>query len=1251
MSVHASPKANRPALRFLTLMFLAFGGFCLTVSSGHAQLSCTDPAQTRPILFVHGIWESSTAWGTTSEGYSGIRDTIISRMAGTYGYPLNSIDYDLYFDGTNVRYSQQQGKPNLQSDPIASSSNIPCDARFFSIIFFGWNTFDVGDVANVSIITKAFELSEVIKAITGITFVQDVIVVAHSLGALDSRAYIENLGSAIAPCTVLPCYSVGSVPYTNDIGHLITVNGANAGTNAVNAILLTGWLGTNVTELAYNSNIIQAINYNRPYTYAGNATHSAALMPPGLGIDAVIDVYSDVSVFCTLSDSQSCLTDGILTNDSQSITKPLAYFPNVYDITNDYLSTDQSITQDSDCWYTKLGVTDILLHLLPCLSDSHTAYSNNVPEQAVDLVYGKVTPNTAGQLSTISIQTTYNNGQMYEGSINLTLSGPIQNGSTALTNPQQTLSGPSVPPSPNLPTWPPSAPTAYNLSYVSGGPAGVGPPTITATNAAGEVCSPCYITSGISAVASQNWSITFNVAFPPSTLSAPTVTTSQATGIAGDSATLVGTVNPEGSATTAWFEWGTTSSLGQVTQVQYVGSGTGAIFVYASTPGLESNTTYYYRLDATNATGTNYGSIVSFATLTTLPAPILTSPANGGSNVSVSPTFSWSAVGGAVSYRLMVAITASALPSDPTSSSCGAGCVLDVTSQETAYSVLNGILEAGTTYYWEVHARGLLQYGNWSSVSSFTTSGPTLTSFTISPSAITSGSTATVTATLNGPAPQTGAQISFSTTNSPAFPVPPNLVITSGNTVGSILVQAGTVSSSTTVTVTGSYNGSAGSAAVTVSPSGGSVFLSSFTITPPSIVGGFSTQGNVFLTGPAPASGAVVSLSSNNTQFVQVPPSQNVTVQPGYTSAAFPITTSFTSGTVGATINASYNNTMYGAAVTVSPVAVSGATFYPSTVNAGDSAPLTVYLTGPAAAGTSVSLVSSNPSVLQVPSSVALTTGETQVPITGTTFAVGTETNVTATATYNGSSGQATLTVVPIPPLVIENLGLSPSTITGGTSATGTVYLSGNAPAGGANVSLSASNGLVQPPATVLVPAGTSYAPFSAPTSAVSSVTNTTLTASYGGASHSAVLTLVPPLPYLATLSFSPSTVVSGSLTVGTITLTAPAPLGGACVSLNSSWGFIVSGWSGNCTDIPAGSTSGTFNVTPPPIAFITTVTVTATYNGTTLNTLLTVVPPGTPFGPSSLTFSPMSVTGRLGYGEPPVHLSSACGWCHASIV
>jgi len=1189
---------------------------------GYAQ--CNDPTPTRPILFVHGFYGSSTDWGGGNDyGTGGIKGSVIASLSSKSGY-TNTSTYVLYFNGSNVLISL--GNP--ATDPVVSNISgnagyVPCDARFFSIRFYGWAgpavAFDPQVVATVSIITKAYELSEVIKAITGLTFSKDVIVAAHSMGAVDTRAYIEQLGSTYdGPCNAYPCYEAGSLDYAGDIAHVVTVDGANAGSDwsYVLALLLgkgnANWI--NVFELEPYSPLIQTLNYHDSYN--GRTANS---LPQGLGIDALIDYYFDeVAVPCTLDPLLSCNWDNIVTTDSQSIKQALSDYPQVglNDINDSYSVTDPTIILDPNCY---LGIYPFL-HSLLCLSDWHFSTNGTVG----GLVSGSIGPYVGGQLTQIMIQVLYN-GQQYSGA-NLLLNGP--NGSTPLTSTAQPtlLLGPMAPASPALPSVPPVAPTPYTLTYQSGGPGGAGAPTIEGTDASGNVCSPCYITSTSGNGVQPNWAVTFAVSFPSGNANSPTATTLPPTSVLGDGATLQGTVNPNGAATTAWFEWGTSPSYGNTTVSQPMGSGSTAVPVSFALSGLASNTTYYYRLDAANSRGTSSGGPQSFMTLSTLPAPTLTAPPNGGSGIPTSPTFSWTSVAGATSYRIMVATTPSALPSDPTSSTCGIGCVIDDTPSGTSYTPGNGILVAGTTYYWEVHARSPQQYGNWSAVFNFSTAGPSLSSITINPSTVISGSLSTVTVTLNGPAPQNGVQVNLTTTNSSAFPVPSSLSVSGGSTTGSSSVQAGTVSTLTNVTVTATYNSTAVSGVVIVSPSGGSVFLSSFTITPSTIVGGYSPQGNVFLTGPAPAGGAVVNLFSNNPHFVQVPPSQTVTVQPGYTSAGFLITTSFTSATVGATITASYNGTAYGAGLTVLPVAVSGITFYPSTVNAGDSAPLTVYLTGPAAAGTSVSLVSSNPSVLQVPSSVSLTAGANEVSITGTTFAVATQTNVTVTATYNGSSGQATLTVVPVPPLVISDLGLSPTTITGGNNATGTVYLSGYAPPNGASVSLSSSSGLVQPPATVLVPAGTWYAPFSAPTSVVSSVTNVTITGTYGGATQNAVLTLVPPLPYLATLSFGPSTVDSGTSTQGTITLTAPAPLGGISVNLTSSWWWVAE-TPPSCY-VPAGLTTSSFTVPTPPIDFIATSTINASYNGTTQSGIITVVPSGTPFGPSSLAFNPTSVAG-----------------------
>ncbi len=107
----------------------------------------------------------------------------------------------------------------------------------------------------------------------------------------------------------------------------------------------------------------------------------------------------------------------------------------------------------------------------------------------------------------------------------------------------------------------------------------------------------------------------------------PTATTDPATDVNGNSATLNATVNPSGSETTVYFEWGTDTTYGNSTTPQSIGSGIDDVSVSADITGLSPNTTYHYRVVATNAAGTVYGDDVS---LTTPPITlIITSPLDG----------------------------------------------------------------------------------------------------------------------------------------------------------------------------------------------------------------------------------------------------------------------------------------------------------------------------------------------------------------------------------------------------------------------------------------------------------------------------------------------------------------------------------------------------------------------------------------------------------------------------------------------
>jgi len=122
---------------------------------------------------------------------------------------------------------------------------------------------------------------------------------------------------------------------------------------------------------------------------------------------------------------------------------------------------------------------------------------------------------------------------------------------------------------------------------------------------------------------------------------APTVTTLAATLVASTSATLNGNVNPNGLATDAWFEWGTSPSLVtfNTTYPHALGAGTNTLPVMGTLSGLSSGTTYYYRVAASNATGPVNGSIASFTTASLLFFGVVaTTPTNNATEVPLGST-------------------------------------------------------------------------------------------------------------------------------------------------------------------------------------------------------------------------------------------------------------------------------------------------------------------------------------------------------------------------------------------------------------------------------------------------------------------------------------------------------------------------------------------------------------------------------------------------------------------------------------
>ncbi|MBW8878513.1 MAG: S-layer homology domain-containing protein [Acidobacteria bacterium] len=100
----------------------------------------------------------------------------------------------------------------------------------------------------------------------------------------------------------------------------------------------------------------------------------------------------------------------------------------------------------------------------------------------------------------------------------------------------------------------------------------------------------------------------------PCPVTAPSVTTDPATGIGQTGATLNASVNPNGSSTTAAFEWGLTSSYGNNSDYGPIGSGTGVVPIGTALVNLSCNTIYHFRVRAANTGGTSFGGDRAFTT-------------------------------------------------------------------------------------------------------------------------------------------------------------------------------------------------------------------------------------------------------------------------------------------------------------------------------------------------------------------------------------------------------------------------------------------------------------------------------------------------------------------------------------------------------------------------------------------------------------------------------------------------------------
>lgn len=156
----------------------------------------------------------------------------------------------------------------------------------------------------------------------------------------------------------------------------------------------------------------------------------------------------------------------------------------------------------------------------------------------------------------------------------------------------------------------------------------------------------------------------------------PIAATLSAAAVTANSATLAALVNPQGSATTSWFDWGRTTNFGSRTASAGAGDGGDTVAVSDGVSGLLPGTIYFFRVAATNAAGGVTGATVSFTSSASAPI-VSTTPVsginwkaatlNGLVNPNGAATKAWFEYGSGTNYgsatpAVNVAVGTSAVP-------------------------------------------------------------------------------------------------------------------------------------------------------------------------------------------------------------------------------------------------------------------------------------------------------------------------------------------------------------------------------------------------------------------------------------------------------------------------------------------------------------------------------------------------------------------------------------------------------------
>jgi hypothetical protein len=432
--------------------------------------------------------------------------------------------------------------------------------------------------------------------------------------------------------------------------------------------------------------------------------------------------------------------------------------------------------------------------------------------------------------------------------------------------------------------------------------------------------------------------------------------------------------------------------------------------------------------------------------------------------------------------------------------------------------------------------------GAWGGISVDPPASVKPASLSLNPLTVTGGNPVTGTVTLTGPAPAGGKVVPLGSQYPEFVSVPASITIPAGATSGTFSIATSPVPLALNAMIE-----AVGAPAASLSLKTPGVRMTNLTLSASTATGGTNVTGTVTFSGPIPAtpapstSGAIVKLTTSS-PAVGISPL--IVVPVGASSMTFTTNVQNVPVTTPVEVVASYDDTVLTRTLTIngSSVSLSSLTVNVNTLTGGQGGVGFVNLSAPAPAGHVLVTLSANNPAISLPPNVIVSSGTTSGLFSFGAFPVTATTPATITAAFGSSTASVGVTVNPDVTVGVTSLTLSPSTVTAGASSTGTVTLSGPAPASGAVVQLSTASPATVAP-NVTVPAGASSATFNVGTTTTSSTAQPKVYALLN-TTWGAVLTVTPgtSAPTLSAISLSPSSVVGGNTSQGTVTLTSAAP-------------------------------------------------------------------------------------------------------------